>query len=44
MSELACPKCQSPMRSHERSGVSVDQCSGCRGVFLDLGEHGGLEL
>ena len=38
MSELVCPKCQSPMRSYERSGITVDQCSGCRGVFLDRGE------
>jgi Zn-finger nucleic acid-binding protein len=38
MSELTCPKCQSPMRSYERNGVTVDQCSGCRGVFLDRGE------
>ena len=34
--ELTCPKCQSPMRSYERNGVTVDQCTGCRGVFLDL--------
>ena len=38
MAELVCPKCQSPMRSYERSGLTVDQCSGCRGVFLDRGE------
>jgi Zn-finger nucleic acid-binding protein len=38
MSELVCPKCESPMRTYERSGVTVDQCSGCRGVFLDRGE------
>ena len=38
MPELICPKCQSPMRSYERNGVTVDQCSGCRGVFLDRGE------
>ena len=37
-SELTCPKCQAPMRSYERSGVTVDQCTGCRGVFLDRGE------
>ena len=36
--DLTCPKCQSPMRSYERSGVTVDQCTGCRGVFLDRGE------
>lgn len=26
------------MRSYERNGVTVDQCNGCRGVFLDRGE------
>jgi Zn-finger nucleic acid-binding protein len=26
------------MRSYERSGLQVDQCSDCRGVFLDRGE------
>lgn len=35
---LVCPKCQGAMRSYERSGVTIDQCSDCRGVFLDRGE------
>lgn len=35
---LICPKCASPMRSYERSGLIVDQCTGCRGLFLDRGE------
>ena len=35
---LICPKCQSKMRSFERSGVTVEQCKECRGVFLDRGE------
>ena len=35
---VTCPKCQSPMRSYERSGITVDQCTSCRGVFLDRGE------
>lgn len=35
---LVCPKCASPMRSYERSGLIVDQCTGCRGLFLDRGE------
>jgi Zn-finger nucleic acid-binding protein len=35
---LTCPKCQGAMRSYERSGVTVDQCSECRGIFLDRGE------
>jgi Zn-finger nucleic acid-binding protein len=26
------------MRQYERSGVHVDQCSECRGLFLDRGE------
>jgi len=26
------------MRSYERSGVTVDQCVECRGIFLDRGE------
>ena len=26
------------MRSYERNGVTVDQCSECRGIFLDRGE------
>ena len=38
MADLTCPKCQSPMRSYERNGVTVDQCTGCRGVFLNRGE------
>lgn len=26
------------MRQYERSGVTVDQCVECRGIFLDRGE------
>ncbi len=36
--DLTCPKCQGAMRSYERSGVTVDQCTECRGIFLDRGE------
>jgi Zn-finger nucleic acid-binding protein len=35
---LTCPKCQGAMRAYERSGVTVDQCTECRGIFLDRGE------
>ena len=35
---LTCPKCQGAMRQYERSGVHVDQCTECRGIFLDRGE------
>ena len=26
------------MRTYERNGIHVDQCSECRGLFLDRGE------
>lgn len=35
---LICPKCGAEMRAYERNGVTVDQCTGCRGIFLDRGE------
>ena len=38
MEGLICPKCHGQMRSYERSGVTVDQCGECRGIFLDRGE------
>lgn len=37
-STLICPKCGAEMRPYERNGVVIDQCEGCRGVFLDRGE------
>jgi uncharacterized protein len=38
VTDLICPKCQGRMRTYERSGVTVDQCTECRGIFLDRGE------
>jgi Zn-finger nucleic acid-binding protein len=38
METLTCPKCRGAMRTYERSGVTVDQCTECRGIFLDRGE------
>ncbi|MHB8796685.1 MAG: TFIIB-type zinc ribbon-containing protein [Candidatus Nanopelagicales bacterium] len=35
---LVCPKCAGAMRTYERSGVVIDQCEDCRGVYLDRGE------
>lgn len=35
---LTCPKCQESMRTYERNGIHVDQCNGCKGIFLDRGE------
>ena len=36
--DLTCPKCHGTMRTYERNGVHVDQCTECRGIFLDRGE------
>jgi uncharacterized protein len=36
--DLTCPKCSGSMRSYERVGIVIDQCSECRGVYLDRGE------
>jgi uncharacterized protein len=35
---MTCPKCQGAMRSYERNGITIDQCTECRGIFLDRGE------
>jgi Zn-finger nucleic acid-binding protein len=35
---MTCPRCDSPLREQERSGVTVDFCTNCRGVWLDAGE------
>ncbi|UER55478.1 zf-TFIIB domain-containing protein [Kineosporiaceae bacterium SCSIO 59966] len=35
---LTCPKCGADMRAYERNGITIDQCTACRGIFLDRGE------
>lgn len=35
---MVCPKCRGTMRTFDRNGVHIEQCMGCRGVFLDFGE------
>ena len=35
---MQCPKCRGTMRTYNRSGVHIEQCDSCRGVFLDYGE------
>ena len=35
---LTCPRCAGDMRTSERSGVVIDQCRECLGIFLDRGE------
>lgn len=33
-----CPKCQGAMVALERSGVTIEPCGDCRGVFLGTSE------
>jgi Zn-finger nucleic acid-binding protein len=35
---VICPKCQNVMHTVDRLGVHIEQCEGCRGIFLDRGE------
>jgi uncharacterized protein len=35
---MQCPKCRGLMRTYNRSGVQIEQCDNCRGIFLDYGE------
>jgi len=35
---LRCPKCAIDMVTYERSGIILEQCRECRGIFLDRGE------
>lgn len=35
---MICPKCQNMMVTVDRLGVHLEQCQGCRGIFLDRGE------
>jgi hypothetical protein len=35
---MQCPKCRGTMRTYNRSGVQIEQCDHCRGIFLDYGE------
>jgi uncharacterized protein len=35
---LLCPNCNVSMQNVQRSGVELDMCPSCRGVWLDRGE------
>ncbi|MEY7971208.1 zf-TFIIB domain-containing protein [Saccharomonospora xinjiangensis] len=35
---MNCPKCQNVMTTLDKNGIHIEQCSGCRGIFLDRGE------
>lgn len=38
---LRCPKCGAALKEKKIVDVVVDECSGCKGIYLDAGE---LEL
>jgi len=40
--QLLCPKCHNIMAQYERNRVLVDQCTECKGIFLDRGEFENL--
>ena len=35
---MKCPNCDATLVMSERSGVEIDYCPECRGVWLDRGE------
>lgn len=36
---MNCPKCEAtPLRERDQSGVVIDFCPSCRGIWLDSGE------
>lgn len=35
---MQCPKCEVELLTKTRSGVEIDQCPSCQGVWLDKGE------
>ncbi len=40
---LNCPKCNSPMEAVAFSGVTVDRCVACEGIWFDGVEHRDLK-
>ena len=35
---MKCPSCTTELKIADRSGVEIDYCPSCRGVWLDRGE------
>ncbi|MBZ0111003.1 MAG: zf-TFIIB domain-containing protein [Thermoanaerobaculia bacterium] len=35
---MRCPKCGQPMVEEELSGIMIDRCGSCQGIFFDAGE------
>ena len=40
---LNCPKCNSPMEAVAFSGITVDRCKACQGIWFDGVEHRDLK-
>ena len=39
---MKCPKCGQNLIEIDFKGVRIDECSGCRGMWLDAGEYDAL--
>jgi hypothetical protein len=35
---MKCPKCGYDMVEKDMSGITIDECTHCRGIFFDAGE------
>ena len=35
---MKCPKCGEPLKERSFQKISIDQCTGCNGIWLDAGE------
>lgn len=35
---MICPRCQGELFEVVKQGVTIDHCSGCKGIWLDQGE------
>ena len=39
---MKCPKCGTDLIEIDFKGIMIDECSSCRGMWLDAGEFDGL--
>jgi Zn-finger nucleic acid-binding protein len=35
---MRCPKCGEPLKERSFQKIAIDQCTSCRGIWLDAGE------
>jgi len=35
---MKCPKCGEPLKERSFQKITIDQCTGCNGIWLDAGE------